>query len=65
MDTMQTIILTRIVNIIITVLVGGVVIYTIQKKIDATIQKSLFEHQTRMTDLPLESYGKPKCIKAR
>jgi len=43
----QIIILTSIVNVIISGLVGGVVIYVIQKKIDATIQKSLFEHQTK------------------
>ena len=47
MDTTQAIILIFIVNTIITGLVGGIVIYTIQKKIDATIQKSLFEHQTK------------------
>src|SRR6266545_2089759 len=47
MDTTQTVILISIVNIIITGLVGGIVIYRIQKKIDATIQKSLFEHQTK------------------
>ena len=49
MDPTQTIILTSIVNIIITGLVGGIVIYTVQKKIDATIQKFLFEHQTRFS----------------
>jgi len=47
MDTTETIILTTIINIIITGLVGGIIIYRIQKKIDATIQKSLFEHQTK------------------
>lgn len=51
MDTMETIILTSIVNIIITGLVGGIVIYRIQKKIDATIQKSLFEHQIKFTQI--------------
>jgi hypothetical protein len=49
MDTTEAIILTTIVNVIITGLVGGIVIYTIQKKIDATIQKSLFEYQTKFT----------------
>ena len=47
MDTTQVIILTMIVNIIISGLVGGIVIYTIQKKIDATTQKSIFEHQIK------------------
>lgn len=51
MDATEAIILTSIVNIIITGLVGGIVIYTIQKKIDATIQKSLFEHQTKFVQL--------------
>src|SRR5687767_4616927 len=49
MDTTQIIILTMIVNIIMSSLVGGIVIYVIQKKIDATIQKSLFEHQIRFS----------------
>ena len=49
MDTAQAIILTTIFNVVFTGFVGGIVIYTIQKKIDATIQKSLFEHQTRFT----------------
>lgn len=49
MDTAQAIILMTIVNTIITGLVGGIVIYTVQRKIDATIQKSLFEHQTKFT----------------
>lgn len=47
MDATQTIILTTIFNLVISGLVGGIVIYTLQKKIDATIQKSLFEHQTK------------------
>lgn len=34
----QAIILMTIVNTIITGLVGGIVIYTVQKKIDASIQ---------------------------
>ncbi len=49
METTQTIILISIFNIIFTALVGGVVIYVIQKKIDATIQKSLFEYQTKFS----------------
>lgn len=51
MDTIETIILTSIVNIIITGLVGGLVIYRIQKKIDATIQKSLVEHQIKFSKI--------------
>ncbi len=47
MDATQIILLTSLFNIIISGLVGGIVIYTLQKKIDATIQKSLFEHQTK------------------
>ena len=38
-----------IVNIILSGLIGGIVIYTIQKKIDATIQKSVFEYQTKFS----------------
>src|SRR5574341_214600 len=49
MDTTEIIILTTIFNIIMSGLIGGIVIYTLQKKIDATIQKSLFEHQTKFT----------------
>jgi hypothetical protein len=49
METTQTLILFTIFNIIFTGLVGGIVIYVIQKKIDATIQKSLFEHQTKFS----------------
>jgi hypothetical protein len=47
MDPTQAIILTTIFNVIFSGLVGGIVIYTLQKKIDTTIQKSLFEHQTK------------------
>ena len=49
MGEARTAILISIFNIVFTALVGGIVIYIIQKKIDATIQKSLFEHQTRFT----------------
>ena len=49
MDPTQAIILTTIFNVVFTSLVGGIIIYTLQKKIDATIQKSLFEHQTKFT----------------
>jgi len=49
MDATQIILLTSLFNIIISGLVGGIVIYVIQKKIDATIQKSLFEHQTKFS----------------
>lgn len=49
MDATQIILLTSLFNIIISGLVGGIVIYTLQKKIDATIQKSLFEHQTKFS----------------
>ena len=49
--TIQIIILTFIVNTISTGLVGGIVIYSVQKKIDATIQKSLFEHQTKFSQI--------------
>jgi hypothetical protein len=47
MNPTQVIILTTIFNVIFSGLVGGIVIYTLQKKIDTTIQKSLFEHQTK------------------
>jgi hypothetical protein len=49
MSTAETIILTAVINLIITGLVGGIVIYRIQKKIDSSFQKSLFEHQTRFS----------------
>src|SRR5688500_12899013 len=49
MDTTEQILLITIFNIIFTGLVGGIVVYTIQKKIDATIQKSLFEHETKFS----------------
>jgi hypothetical protein len=47
MDSTQAVILTTIFNVVFTGIVGGIVVYTLQKKIDATIQKSLFEHQTK------------------
>jgi len=58
MDTTQTIILTSIVNIILTGLVGGIVIYVVQKRIESSFTKKLeefkaslaysnFEQQTR------------------
>src|SRR5687767_9786646 len=43
----QTIILITIINAIMTGLVGGIIIYVLRKKIDAAIQKSLFEHQIK------------------
>lgn len=49
MNTLETILLTSLINVLITGFVGGFVIYRIQKKIDATIQKSLFEYQTRFS----------------
>lgn len=49
MNTTETIILTTIINVIITGLVGGIIIYAIQKKIDAATQKSLFEHQVKFS----------------
>jgi hypothetical protein len=47
MDATRIVILATIINTIISGLVGGIVIYVIQRKIDATIQKSLFEYQTK------------------
>ena len=47
MNTAETVILVSIFNIVFTALVGGIVIYVVQKKIDAAIQKSLFEYQTK------------------
>jgi hypothetical protein len=47
----QVVILTSVVNLITTGVFLGIVIYVIQKKIDANIQKSLFEHQTKFARL--------------
>jgi hypothetical protein len=49
METTQELILFSIFNVVFTALVGGIVVYVIQKKIDASIQKSLFEHQTKFS----------------
>src|SRR5688500_2402911 len=49
MDPTQTIIRTSLINIITSGRVGGIVNYTLQTQIDATIQKALFEHQTKFT----------------
>lgn len=47
METTEIILLTALVNIIVTGLIGGVVVYRIQKKIDDGFQRSAFEHQTK------------------
>jgi hypothetical protein len=62
MDNMQSLILISIVNIIITGLIGGIVIYRIQRKIDssfsrqmeefkASLQLSNYERQTKFAQL--------------
>ena len=49
MDTIAIIIFTAFANIIITSIVSNLIFYRYQKKIDATIQKSLFEHQIKFS----------------
>jgi len=47
MDTTEIILLTALVNIIITGLISGIAVYRIQRKIDDGFQRSAFEHQTK------------------
>lgn len=47
METTEAVLLITLINIIVTGVVGGFIIYRIQKKIDATFQKSVFEYQTK------------------
>lgn len=49
MDTTAAIILMTIFNVVFTGLVGGIIVHVIQRRIDATIQKTLFEYQARFT----------------
>ena len=49
MDTTAAIILMTIFNVVFTGLVGGIIIYVVQRRIDAAIQKTLFEYQARFT----------------
>lgn len=51
MDTTETILLTALINIIITGLISGVAVYRIQRKIDAAFQQSLFEYQTKFVQI--------------
>jgi hypothetical protein len=50
-DTIATIVVTAFVNIIITGIVSNLVFYRYQKRIDSAIAKSLFEHQTKFTQI--------------
>ena len=49
MNPTEIILLTALVNVIITGLISGIAVYRIQRKIDDKFQRSAFEYQTKFT----------------